>query len=200
LKKQLKFGLNFLLFSAIIFFIIHTNATNATTFNGSRNGSGTHTAWYDSSISAYGYTYHFDSARSYWNYNSSNVYIGKNSGTHQKYQDRYYVGNSEVANLIGTAIFYQYTWYSYTQVSANEYWDFCELIIYDNNMKKSSNYSSSAVKMNIAHEIGHTLKMDHAPTYYGANYYDTVMNQGFYPIYSSTTNYDKQELYDKWGY
>ncbi|WP_142296439.1 zinc metalloprotease [Lottiidibacillus patelloidae] len=180
--------------------MFHTSKTTATTFPEDRNGLGTHTAWYDSSIAAYGYTYHFDAARTYWNYNSSKVHISKNTGSHKKYQDRYYVANSEVKDLIGLAAYYQYTWFSSENVGSNDYWDYCEIVIYENNMRASSNYSSNAVKMNIAHEIGHTLKMGHAPMYYGANYYDSVMNKGFYPIYSSTTDYDRQELYFKWGY
>jgi hypothetical protein len=189
-----------LLVSTIIIFMLHISETNAASFQGSRNGSGMHTAWYDSSIASYGYTSHFDAARSYWNYSSSNVYISKNSGTHKKYQDRYYVGNTEVKNLIGLAAFYQYTWYSSKSVEADEYWDYCEIIIYENNMRSSSNYSDSSVKMNIAHEIGHTLKLAHAPTYYGVPYYESVMNTGFFPIYSPTTDYDIQSLTNKWGY
>jgi hypothetical protein len=198
--KMVKVILNSLVFTSIIVFMVHTSETNANTFPEDRNGLGTHTAWYHSSVADYGYTYHFDAARSYWNNNSANVYISKNSGSHKKYQDRYYVGNTEVKDLIGLAAYYQYTWFSSENVASSDYWDYCEIIIYENNMRSSSNYSSNAVKMNIAHEIGHTLKIAHAPSYYGSYYYESVMNKGFFPIYSSTTDYDRQELYFKWGY
>jgi hypothetical protein len=189
-----------LIICTIILFMLHVSDSNADTFIGDRYGSGTHSAWYHSSVSDYGYSNHFDQALTYWNNNSSNVYVTRNYGTYENYQDRYYVGTTEVKDLIGLTAFYQYRFPSYTNVSSDDYWDFCDAIIYENTMRSSSNYSTEAVIMNIAHEIGHTLKLAHTPMYYGAPYHDSVMNNGFYPIYPSMTDYDYQELTSKWGY
>lgn len=65
-------------------------------------------------------------------------------------------------------------------------------------MKQQSPYNQTYVSRNAAHEIGHSIKMDHelAST-------DTVMSRGWKPIPGGSgnitiTTYDKNNAYAKW--
>lgn len=60
-------------------------------------------------------------------------------------------------------------------------------------MRSTSNYSASRVNYNIAHEIGHSIKMAHV-----SKATLSVKPQGWVPIPSSLTQYDRQEIGKKW--
>ncbi|WP_207205150.1 hypothetical protein [Peribacillus sp. TH16] len=67
--------------------------------------------------------------------------------------------------------------------------------MYDNQMRAQSNYTASYIRMNAAHEIGHSIKMAHV-----AKAYNSVMPQGWRAIPSSLTSYDSGEVTKKWPF
>lgn len=89
---------------------------------------------------------------------SAAVFGGLRKNNSQPYV--YYIGTSHDENLLGQA-FYKDS--SGNGVSADGYWDHVILYMYDNSMRANSNNSDSRVKYNAAHEVGHSIKMDHVP-------------------------------------
>lgn len=75
------------------------------------------------------------------------------------------------------------------RVSLHGNWSYVTVHVYENTMRATSNYSASRVNYNIAHEIGHSIKMNNAsiPTH-------SVMPQGWFDIPSSLTQYARQEI------
>ncbi|MEK5439337.1 MULTISPECIES: matrixin family metalloprotease [Paenibacillus] len=125
------------------------------------NANGKIQAWYDSSISSYGYTSHFDHAVSTWNGRNANVSISKtlnNSGQ----VDRYYVGTTSEEGLYGRNIWYNDLgipvdpdWFS---------WSRSVVSVFDNQLRNFNggvNFTSARIKHTTAHEVGHSLGLAH---------------------------------------
>lgn len=186
ISDKLKLGialLSMLLISAIIF-----EAADAATYAGGRKGNAKPNVFYSASVSNFGYTSNFDAGRAYWNTNSK-VNITKTTSLDNR-PDIYYVGNTSNVNVLGVAAGYSST---STLVALTSYWDFATATIYDNSMRAQSNYTTSRINYNAAHEIGHTIKMAHVgiPT-------NSVMVQGWYNIPTSITSFDSGEVNTKW--
>lgn len=170
--------------------IIFTSVVDAAIFAGSRKNYAKLTVYYHSSVSAYGYTSNYDRGRAYWNAHSK-VNITRASININR-PDIYYIGNTSVKGLLDRVIPYNS---SGIKVSASEYWDYTTVYMYDNQMRAQSNYSSSRINYNAAHEIGHTIKKAHVPIPY-----NSVMVQGWYTIPSSITSFDSSEVNRKGKY
>jgi len=187
--KKIKFGLSQFLIvslSAVIFF---GGVVQADTFNGGRKNNAKPSAFYDTSVSTYGYTSHYDAGRAYWNENS-NVNITRTFSVLNR-PDIYYIDNTAVSGLYGRIYPYNS---SGVLVSPDSYWDYTTVFMYDNQMRATgSNFTSSRVKYNAAHEVGHTIKMAHVPIPY-----NSVMVQGWWNIPASITSYDSGEVNSKW--
>lgn len=166
-----------------------TTSASANYFGGSRTKNAKPVVYYDSSVSKYGYTSNFDAGRAYWNSHSA-VNITK-STSYKKGMDQYLVANTSVAGLLGEIIPVNS---SGIEVSTSASWSYVLVKIYANQMKNLSNYDSSHISMNAAHEIGHSIKMAHA-----SKAYNSVMPQGWRKLPSSLTSYDKGEVTKKWG-
>ena len=82
-----------------------------------------------------------------------------------------------------------------TEAGVDSFWSYVVVTMYDNQMRAQSNYSTSYINMNAAHEIGHSIKMAHA-----ASAYYSVMPQGWRAIPSSLTSYDSGEVGKKWPF
>lgn len=79
------------------------------------------------------------------------------------------------------------------------YWDFCNVILYDNRMKQQYPFNQTYVSRNAAHEIGHSVKLDHE----SASGDTSVMRRGWYAIPGGSgnitiTSFDKNNAYNKW--
>lgn len=185
-SKSLKIIIVFL--TILMFWSIIGEVVNAAYFGGGRKNNASPYAFYHSSVSSYGYTSHYDAGRAYWN-SHPRVNIKKTTSTSGR-PDIYYIGNSSVSGLLGQII--PYTSYG-SQAGVHSYWDYTTVFMYDNQMKSQSSYSSSRVRYNAAHEIGHTIKMAHVPIPH-----NSVMVQGFYNIPSSITSFDYGEVSAKW--
>ncbi len=200
-KKSIGFTFAFVLFFSAFFSI--TPTVSAFYYQNTRHGNGFHYAWYDPSVAQYGYTAHFNDGRTYWN-QSPEIGIGK-SDSYQKWNDKYVISTSSVPGLVGevyNAVYVTDSSGTYAKYGSGEwadlYWDFCNVVLYDNTMKQQSPYNQTYVSRNAAHEIGHSIKMDHelAST-------DTVMSRGWKPIPGGSgnitiTTYDKNNAYAKW--
>lgn len=192
---------SFTTFLAIFF--IFSSIASANYFNNTRKGNGFHYAWYDPSVAQYGYTTHFNDGRNYWN-QSPEIGIGL-SNTYKKWDDKYIIANSSVAGLYGQIYVAKYvidssgTYATYGQDEwKDDYWDFCNVIMYDNTMKFTENWTRSYVSYNAVHEIGHSIMMAHESL---SN--DSVMRQGWRVIPGGSgnikiTDYDKTDVYNKW--
>ena len=214
LKKQLNFKSKLTLITLLVVLssIFFSKFAFAYYFDGYRSYYAGETAWYDSSIANLGYTGDYDKGRGYWNY-SPYVDIGKNTGTYQKYQDKYFIGTTAVNGLLGHCLPVQYrtdangkeyavVYDDQTNANSdilNEWWDYTIVTLFDNSMKATgSQFTSTYVSYNAAHEIGHSIKMKHAPDGYYAGL--SVMDQGWNPLYYNLMEYDAQEVTNKWGF
>ncbi|MDT0124904.1 hypothetical protein Q9R46_19725 [Paenibacillus sp. RRE4] len=144
-------------------------------------------AYYDSSVSSYGYTSAFDAGREGWNGISSNVAIGKTSST-SGLNDKYYVGTTTNSRLVGQASYYSP---SGTPVDREALRAYSTVALYHNTLDDKFpgvEYRTSAA----THEIGHTLSL--GETTPNVN---SVMQPLLQKIGVQT--YDKNELKAKWG-
>lgn len=165
-----------------------STSASADYFSGSRTNNAKPYAWYDASVANYGYTSHYDAGRAYWN-SHSKVDI-KRSLFYDLSYDKYYIGNTSTSGLLGRI---SPKTSSGAEAGVDSFWSYVVVTMYDNQMRAQSNYSSSYIRMNAAHEIGHSIKMAHA-----AKAYNSVMPQGWRPIPSSLTIYDSGEVGKKW--
>ncbi|WP_374016968.1 hypothetical protein ABU162_22520 [Paenibacillus thiaminolyticus] len=99
----------FLCLSAVILVITFSSIINADTFKKSRV-EGIYNAWYDSSVSSYGYTGAIDAARKNWSDISSNVSIGYTNDKTGYSTDEVYVGTTAQADLLGRALPHVISW------------------------------------------------------------------------------------------
>jgi hypothetical protein len=149
-------------------------------------------AWYDDSVSAYGYTPHYDAGREYWNGITDYAHVYSNKGDYVDGHDKYYIGHSNPdPDVVGQMTPFYITWYGeHLEAWDNDDWDYCVVTMYHENMEYILSYSAGTVKYNAAHEIGHSLKLAH-PTH-DAN---TVLEQGFnQSLPPSPYNQDVYEL------
>lgn len=188
-KKYNKFLIALISVLAIGTSFLSTSAS-ADYFLGGRTNNAMPYAWYDSSVANYGYTTNFDAGRNYWN-SHSKVDI-KRAFSYSSSYDRYYIGNTSTSGLLGRIYPYNS---SGVEVSADSNWSYVVVMMFDNQMRAQSTYSSSYINMNAAHEIGHSIKMAHA-----ASVYNSVMPQGWRAIPSSLTSYDSGEVSKKWPF
>jgi len=157
-------------------------------FSGGRS-SAVFYAYYDSSVTSYGYTSHYDAARANWNGISQEVAINKTSSPSGT-PDKYYVGTTTTPGLLGRTIPYKASGGTYVPASTSEQWAYCTVSIYHNTMS-DNNMNHSQIVSNATHELGHTLSLAH-PT----SFQISVMNQGIQSI--GPTTYDKNQLKAKW--
>lgn len=188
-----------LLTSIFLSFIPFTQA-HATTLSGTRLNTGANfTAWYDASVINLGYQGDMDKGRAYWNNSAANVYIDKNTGSYGGDQDKYFVGNTTINGLLGQTNYYLQSVGGTYQVSTGEDFNYCTVVLYDNSMKghiKDGTFDAAHASYNAAHEIGHSIKMDHPNTVSSPS---SVMWQGWNAIPAYITTYDENDAVAKWG-
>lgn len=148
--------------------------------------TGKFNAYYDASVTTYGYTGIYDTARTSWNGISSTVSIGKTTSA-SGLPDKYYVGTSATVGLLGQAAYYDA---NNNPVCPNCLRAYTLVSSYANNLEGSS---YSAKVSNATHEIGHSLALAHT-TVTGIN---SVMYQGLQEI--GPQQYDKSQLKARWG-
>lgn len=187
--KKLKTGICVLTFSFLSIICI-SESTYAASFSGGRQ-SASFNCYYDSSVSSFGYVTAYNTAISNWNNTSSKVSISKTSSTSGN-PDKYYIGNSSTAGLLGRITPYKKDVFGrVVEANLNERWLYSTVALYDNNMKKAG-MSSSQIHSNATHEVGHTLSQAHPNTSSAS-----VMKQGVQSI--GPTSYDKSSIISKWG-
>lgn len=184
----LKFMSIVLMVCTFLIFIVPFSGVEASTYPGGRNRGASPQAYYTDSVAQFGYTANYDRGRAYWNTHPRvNIQRTFNLSTQP---DRYFVSATFQAGLLGRIFPYGRNG---NQVGSGEYWQYVSVYMYANQMRGQSNYQSSAVSYNAAHEIGHTIKLGHQPLLV-----DSVMAQGFRPIPSSLTNPDRTSVNRKW--
>lgn len=165
------------------------------------NDNGRIQAWYDSSISSYGYTSHFDHAVSTWNGRNANVSISKtlnNSGQ----VDRYYVGTTTEIGLYGRNLWYNDLginvdpdWFSYSRSVVSVYHNQLQ------NHNNGVNFTSTRIRHTTAHELGHSLGLAHTTA--SAQLSTSLMTEGNNPSLNRDINtpssYDLSELRSLYG-
>lgn len=176
-------------FSVLLFTsIISESVAKANYFSGGRKNNADYFAYYDSSVSSFGYSSNYDTARSYWN--ASSVVNITRTFSLLYTPDIYYVDNTATSGLLGQVIPYDS---SENVVGASSYWDHTHVFIYDNQMEAQSPYTTAYINYNASHEVGHTIKMAHT-----SPPISSVMIQGWYSSPSSLSVYDSGEADLKW--
>lgn len=173
----------------------------ADSFLGNRRDLGNVRVYHDASVANLGYTAIFDDARIGWNSVSSKVVVIKSDTLVSGY-DRYFVGDTATAGLLGRTIPYKKDAVgAIVTAGVDDLWDRCTISVYDNQMDSQS-MTNVQRSSNSAHEIGHSLKLAHpgggtkrvAPVPAGSQ---SLMNQGIQGF--GPQKYDKDELIFKWG-
>ncbi|SFF05955.1 hypothetical protein SAMN04487969_112157 [Paenibacillus algorifonticola] len=168
------------------------SVVSADYFSGNRKNGAKPLAYYHSSVADNGYTSHYDAGRAYWNGNSKVNIVKTETNSVVSRPDVYYIGNTSIAGFFGQTIAYTS---SGDITTADSYWDYTTVFMYDNTMRaKGSDYSAPTVKYNAAHEIGHSIKMAHVPFPY-----NSVMVQGWRSVPSAITTYDSEQVDSKWA-
>ncbi|WP_420594244.1 hypothetical protein [Deinococcus sp.] len=176
------------------------------TWCGGKEGNGISATYYDSSVSSsqwgFNYVTTFDQARAQWGGISSRVALNKTSSTANN-PDKYYVGNTAVADRLGITTPYIYKNGVLVDGSQNldDVWAKANVSIYDNTFKQNS-FTTTERLGTVTHELGHSLKLAHpgqgscrvAPISAGAT---AVMVQGRKAY--GVQQYDKQEIKAFWG-
>ncbi len=185
------FTISTFIMSMFLFFNVST--AKADTFGGGRSNSNRNIMVYlDSSVanSSY-YNSIYSYARSYWS-NTGTSFSGflvasSNSPT----SDEYCVSTTATSGLLGRTYPYKRVNGSSVTATNNEYWEWCKIFIYSNQMDAYS-MTDDQRRSNAAHEIGHSLKLAHTT----ANT-SSVMLQGIQSI--QPTSYDIGQLRSKWN-
>ncbi|NMI07837.1 matrixin family metalloprotease [Paenibacillus sp. SZ31] len=183
-----------MIISFICFFIVFLPSANATTFGHIHSQGGKFGAYYDSSITTYGYTSHFDFARNSWAGISPNVAISKSS-TRGYGIDEYYVGTSSTPHLYG--LFSPYNDVFSVGVTVDPLkrnWVYSVISVYDNNIKDDGLKNSTNIRHTTTHELGHSLGLAHTED--TPKKATSVMTKGQEADRSITTpsDYDKNQL------
>lgn len=184
-----------MLMVSILTLLASTLVVQATIISGSRSKTSSNNiyVWLDSSV-ANSTTYNsiYSYARSYWTNTGTNFQGFYVSSTNYQTSDEYYVSTTATSQLWGRTVPYKrLSDGSTTQASTTEYWEFCRVYIFSNQMD-AYGFSTEQRRSNAAHEIGHTLKLAHPSVSVTA-----IMNQGIQSILPQS--YDIQELGRKWS-
>lgn len=152
------------------------------------------TAYYDSSVSSYGYTPHFDEARNAWSI-PLKVNISKSSSNASTY-DEYYVGSTAVVDRLGLMIPYKDSTKApglKEPATELEQWKYSVVSLYVNYMTEFGYNDRVGVAV---HEVGHSLSLSHTSApYQSVMFYSTYAGN---PIFKPTS-YDIGQLKTKWG-
>lgn len=174
---------------------IITTSVYADTFSGTRtlNSDKYVEVYKDSSVSSYGYSSLLSSANEEWGGISSNmkgtwVYNIIPSST---YYDTIYITTTSTAGLLGHTDWYKKILGITVSAGDNDDWLYCKVYIYDNTMDTNNMTDAQRIKT-IAHELGHTQKLNHPTTTQ-----TSIMNQGI--ATTTVSAYDKAEIISKWG-
>ncbi|MBN7774463.1 hypothetical protein [Clostridium aminobutyricum] len=163
----------------------------ADTFTGGRS-SAVYKAYFDSSVSSYGYSPHYMAGMSNWNNISSKVSLSITTST-SDYPDKYYIGNTATNGLWGqTAIYKKNLLGQIVTAQTTDTWVYSTIVLYDNQMK-AYNMNAAEVKSTATHEVGHTLSLAHTTASV-----ESVMREGAIQFIGPTT-YDITQLKAKWG-
>ncbi|WP_028563025.1 hypothetical protein [Paenibacillus pinihumi] len=177
----------------------------ADTFTYTRKGGGIFDAWYDSSVSSYGYTPHLDFSRNAWGGISSKVSIGFTTNHRGYSTDEIYVGNSATTNLFGLMVPYKVSWPTNTLATDQKgnaptsNWDYSVISIYDNSLSAHKLKTWTGITHTTTHELGHSLGLAHTTTH--GQIGPSVMSAGSVADRNVNTPnaYDKAQLKLKWG-
>lgn len=178
---------------------------NADTFSYTRIAGGKFNAWYDSSVSSYGYTPHLDYSRGAWGNISSNVAIGSTTSPSGSSTDEIYVGTTATDGLFGLTVPYVVSWPSNIMAAPapgaapNRNWDYAVISIYDNQLNAYGLKTWTGIIHTTTHEMGHSLALAHTTA--AGQVGPSVMTAGTYADRSVTNpnSYDQSELKSKWG-
>lgn len=178
--------------------LVFSSFATADTFSKKRL-VGTYSAWYDSSVSSYGYTGSVDAARQHWGGISSKVSISKTTTSDGNSTDEVYVGTSSTADLLGRAIPFIISWPANIICNPNVFnWDYSVISFYHNNFVLAG-INNANIRQHVAiHEFGHALGLAHTT---GTNSSNSIMKAATNvneTIFTPTT-YDKGQLTGKWG-
>lgn len=155
---------------AVILSIILLNSTSYADIHAGGRSSAKFNAYYDSSVTSYGYKNAYDDGRSNWAGISSKVAIGyttSSSGT----PDKYYVGTTTDPTLIGLASYYDTS----AQPVANSGLRAYTTVAVYHNVMTSNSMDYSEIVSNITHELGHSLSLAHTSD---SSVTNSVMFQG----------------------
>ncbi|MFB4159794.1 hypothetical protein ACE1TF_07930 [Geomicrobium sp. JSM 1781026] len=198
----------FLFISILAIIMAVPSVSLADTFSNSRIDGGQVHAYFNGSVSNYGYTNIYQQSLESWNGISSVVSVTRtHSSSAHPYYDRYNVSGARPSGsggglLLGTINAFNI---SGNQTTHHSPWGHATVTLYHNNIINVLN--TSYFQRNVAiHEIGHTLKMAHPESQSGFNYMPlngqtSIMTQtGDRPSQATAPhNYDRSELRRKWG-
>ncbi|MFB7157312.1 hypothetical protein [Lysinibacillus sp. NPDC056232] len=188
-RKVLKVGI----LSIAAFFLTFSGSASATTFTGGKT-TAIKNAYYTDSVYSLGYQTIFDEGKANWNALSSKVqinWVSSSSGL----PDKYYVGTTSTAGLLGYAPPYKYAadGVNFILADTSDKWAYSTVSAYDNQIKALRLTRTEIVSSVTTHEIGHTLSLAHSPS--GVS---SVMTKSAITNFAPTT-YDKNDLVSKWG-
>lgn len=169
--------------------IVALSSISSADINSGGRSSAKFNAFYDSSVTSYGYKAAYDAGRSNWAGISSKVAIGYTSSS-SGLPDKYYVGNTSDPTLLGLSSYFDANGNPVAKTALRAY---TTVAIYDNTMV-SNNMTYSEVVSNISHELGHSLSLAHTTD---PSVTSSVMFQGIQSI--GPQQYDKNQLKSKWG-
>jgi hypothetical protein len=175
---------------SLALFCAFTTSSFANYFSGGKP-SGIFAVQYDSSVGTYGYTGTYDTARGYWNGITSKVNVTW-TGSSANTTDKYYVGTTTDPTLFGQTSFFKASGSTFVPALSSETWAYSTVAIYQNTMDAWS-FSPAQKISNAAHEVGHSLSLDHTPSSGSSS----IMKMGIQSI--APTTYDITQLKAKWG-
>lgn len=96
--------------------------------------TGQRAAWYSNSVTSYGYNSLFNQGRASWNNISSNVKVLYTPSTSTN-SDRYYVGTTPTANVLGIMLPFRNVNGTVRQVFTTEPWQYASVSAYHNEIQ-----------------------------------------------------------------
>lgn len=187
MKKKLILLTSFFLSTSLLI----SSVSNAAYFIGGRE-SGWFSAYYTNSVATYGYTNHYDTARTSWANITTKVNVGKvssDTGT----PDKYYIGTTSSTNLLGQNVFYKKSGSTFVVANTYETWAYATVSMYHNTMRDIWDMTQSQIISNATHEVGHSISLAHPPD---SDNRSRVMRQGIQSIGPQAA--DKESLIYRW--